>query len=468
MSSFSASSNDLPVAIIGGGFSGTLTAIQLARRCPDTSVLLIEEAREAGPGLAYAAGSEHLLNVRAGGMSAFKGSPDHFRLFAEKALGRRVDASEFLPRALYGEYLKALLKEARENYPNLRVLRDSVVDVITDASCPDKATVSLRDGGEWHVSRVVLAVGNHGSSFRASLWASHCRSSRDSSSYENLDPDAPVAIIGTALSMIDAVGELEARGHRGPIHITSRHGLLPHASAPISAVAPPELDHLPDSNLRKSVRLFRKAIAAHEAAGGNWRDLFAALRPSTPSLWQELSPRDRKRFLRFISPFWEVHRHQCAPHTRKSIDRLIATGRMTLHRGTLTSVEKSGDLYTIELSAREHGAPDRKLVVARILDATGPARDVQTFRHPLVCNLLRRGFLTPDAHRLGVETLADYRAVQRDGKPTPWLHIVGPLLRARYFEATAVPELRLHTEALAARIAGELQRERQDDDVAVA
>jgi uncharacterized NAD(P)/FAD-binding protein YdhS len=468
MSSYSPESNTLPVAIIGGGFSGTLTAIQLAKRSPETTILLIEEAREAGPGLAYAAGAEHLLNVRAGGMSAFKGSPDHFRVFAEKALGRRVDASEFLPRSLYGDYLKALLREAREKHPNLRVLRDSVTDIVADALQPDKATLFLRDGGEWHVSRVVLAIGNHGSSFRASLWAAHCRSSRDKSSYENLDPDAPVAIIGTALSMIDAVGELEARGHRGPIHITSRHGLLPQVSAPISGIAPPELDHLPDSNLRKSVRLFRKAIAAHEAAGGNWRDLFAALRPSTPSLWQELSPRDRKRFLRFISPFWEVHRHQCAPQTRKLIDRLISTDRMTLHRGTLTSVEKKGDHWTIELSARAHGEPGRKLEVARILDATGPARDIHTFRHPLVCNLLRRGFLTADAHRLGVETLADYRAVQRDGKPTPWLHIVGPLLRARYFEATAVPELRLHTEALAARIAGEIQSERLADDAAVA
>ena len=38
-----------------------------------------------------------------------------------------------------------------------------------------------------------------------------------------------------------------------------------------------------------------------------------------------------------------------------------------------------------------------------------------------------------------------------------WLYVTGPMLRARYFEATAVPELRLHTAALAARLANELE-----------
>ncbi|MFD0895907.1 FAD/NAD(P)-binding protein [Luteolibacter ambystomatis] len=452
-------SNPLPIAIVGGGFSGTLAAIHLAKRLPDTSILLFEEAAEAGPGLAYGTGSSnHLLNVRAGAMSAFAERPDHFREFASQALDRPVDAAEFLPRAIYGGYLRSLLKQALERHPKLEVRHTSVIDLVADARDPQQASLVLKDGTSLEVSRVVLATGNRGSAFRTSLWSVHTRAARDADAYDGLHPDAPVVIIGTALSMIDAVNELERRGHRGPIHVTSRHGLLPHAYAPPSSVPVPELDHLPDSNLRKSVRLFRKAVKAHEAAGGNWRDLFAAIRPYTPGLWQELSPRDRQRFLRFISPFWEIHRHQCAPETRGLVDRLITSGRLTIHRGALVSVERKGDHYALEFASRTSRLPNRTLEAARILDATGPARDIHTLRHPLICNLLRRGFLTSDVHRLGVETLPDYRAVQRNGRPAPWLHVVGPMLRARYFEATAVPELRLHAAALAARIAGELQQ----------
>jgi uncharacterized NAD(P)/FAD-binding protein YdhS len=122
----------------------------------------------------------------------------------------------------------------------------------------------------------------------------------------------------------------------------------------------------------------------------------------------------------------------------------------------------------VELAARAKGQTTRTLVADRIFDATGPARDLQTIRQPLVCNLLRRGFLVSDAHRLGAETLPDYRALQRNGLPSPWLHVIGPMLRARYFEATAVGELRLHAAALAARIAREFAEWRSEETEATA
>ena len=39
--------------------------------------------------------------------------------------------------------------------------------------------------------------------------------------------------------------------------------------------------------------------------------------------------------------------------------------------------------------------------------------------------------------------------IDRDGEGVPGLHYVGPMLRARYWEAIAVPELRRHTQTLA-------------------
>jgi hypothetical protein len=34
--------------------------------------------------------------------------------------------------------------------------------------------------------------------------------------------------------------------------------------------------------------------------------------------------------------------------------------------------------------------------------------------------------------------------LDRAGRPSAWLHYIGPLLKARDWEATAVPELRQH------------------------
>ena len=66
------------VVIIGGGFSGSLQAINLLRH-DGPRATLIERGPSAGKGLAYgAAHPSHVLNVRAGNMSALPDDPQHF------------------------------------------------------------------------------------------------------------------------------------------------------------------------------------------------------------------------------------------------------------------------------------------------------------------------------------------------------------------------------------------------------
>ncbi|MDB6077125.1 MAG: hypothetical protein JWO82_872 [Akkermansiaceae bacterium] len=445
-----------PIAVVGAGFSGTLTAIHLALRLPDWPVILFEESKEAGPGLAYRQDDAHaLLNVPARRMSAFPDEPDHFYQYVRRQFGDTVGPEDFLPRRVYGAYIKNCLEEALGKCTNLRVDHRGVIDVQTNPS-GSAALITLKDHTVQMCSRVVLATGNQGSAFSSSLWAQHTLPGRKASSYEKIAPGDTVLVIGTGLTMIDAVLELERQGNAAEIHAISRNGLLPRHYRPASSLATPDLSELPDVPLRESVRLFRRALKEHEKQGGDWRDLFAALRPTTPALWQEMSPRDRKRFLRFVSPFWEVHRHQCAPASREKFDKLVDLGKVDLRRGTIVSVENKDGRLRLGLAPRNRAAATRWLDADHIIDATGPARDISTITHPLIANLLRRGFLVPDENRLGAQVHPDYRALQRGGEPSDWLFITGPMLRARFFEATAVPELRLHAAALAARVAADL------------
>ena len=98
------------VAIIGAGFSGTLQAINLLRH-DGPRATLIERAAAPAEGLAYgAAHPQHLLNVRAAGMSAFPDDPDHFcRWLDERAV---TPLESFAPRLAYGRYLRELLATA--------------------------------------------------------------------------------------------------------------------------------------------------------------------------------------------------------------------------------------------------------------------------------------------------------------------------------------------------------------------
>src|SRR3954467_4988723 len=98
----------VPVAIIGGGFSGTILAAQLARR--GIASVLIDGSGRIGRGVAYSTTEPaHLLNVRAEGMSAWAGEPDHFARRFEAEGG---DSRGFAERRMFGRYLGDILDEA--------------------------------------------------------------------------------------------------------------------------------------------------------------------------------------------------------------------------------------------------------------------------------------------------------------------------------------------------------------------
>ncbi|MES2047079.1 MAG: FAD/NAD(P)-binding protein, partial [Pseudomonadota bacterium] len=68
------------IIVIGAGFSGVATTVQLIRQAPDEGLqlLLINRTQDMGRGVAYRTSkAEHLLNVPAGNMSALDDDPDH-------------------------------------------------------------------------------------------------------------------------------------------------------------------------------------------------------------------------------------------------------------------------------------------------------------------------------------------------------------------------------------------------------
>jgi uncharacterized NAD(P)/FAD-binding protein YdhS len=88
-----------------------------------------------------------------------------------------------------------------------------------------------------------------------------------------------------------------------------------------------------------------------------------------------------------------------------------------------------------------------------VVNCTGPDARADRRDDPLVQSLLANGFLRRDAHALGIEVAPDGRVLNSSGAPVDHLHYIGPWLRARDWEATAVPELREQAAALARKIA---------------
>src|SRR5947199_7608566 len=102
------SDRQAPVAIVGGGFSGTILAAQLARR--GIGSVLIDGSGRLGRGVAYSTiEAAHLLNVPAEAMSAWSGDADNF---AERFEAEGGDRGDFAERRLFGRYLGEILDDA--------------------------------------------------------------------------------------------------------------------------------------------------------------------------------------------------------------------------------------------------------------------------------------------------------------------------------------------------------------------
>ncbi|MBL8448279.1 MAG: FAD/NAD(P)-binding protein [Zoogloeaceae bacterium] len=439
------------ILVIGAGFSGTAVAVHLlARAAGPLRVVMVNRSGEMARGLAYGTASpQHLLNVPAGRMSLFPDRPGDFLTFLQAQPGG-WQGGDFVPRSLYGDYLHHRLQSAAAARPGVLVQRVGMVRSLVRGG-DGRLVARLDDGSAMVADRVVLSVGNHPPMTPAALRAvaghpGYVADPWRSGALDPIDQKAPVLLLGSGLTMLDVALELARRGHQGPLMALSRRGLLPQAHRdshhPHDIPLPPEL--FAQTGLGPRLRLLRRWIAALAATGIDWRDALVALRPVTPRLWQTLTTGDRRRFLHHLQPYWDTHRHRCAPAIAQAVGDLRDQGRLQVIAGRLQGASPTPGGIAVSFIRRGSGIAET-LTVGTLINCTGPAGQVQAIPDPLLHTLLAAGDIQTDALGLGLVTLADYRLA---GPLADRLYHVGPFLKGQFWEATAVPELREHAAAL--------------------
>jgi uncharacterized NAD(P)/FAD-binding protein YdhS len=441
------------IAVVGGGFSGVAVAAHLLRRDRPVRVALINRFGPIGRGVAYRTRIEaHVLNVPASGMSALSEDPEHFVRWA-RARDSAVGADTFVSRRVYGEYLEAVLREVESARGGcLERVVGEIVDVEPDA---DGAAITFAGGTRRHFDKVVLALGNYSPANPAAEGAAFYETDRYvrdpwiRGSLDVIRPGESVLMLGTGLTALDVALDLAGRGVALPLRAISRHGLIPHPHAParLAPDPPAELFSLP-LNVRGLVSAVRRAA---ESPGSNWRGVIGALRPAIPGLWQQLYEQERARFLRHVRAYWEIHRHRAAPETHGAIDRMRQAGELQIRAARVLRWEPTTDGVRVVIRPRGQAATEA-LFVERVVNCTGPSSDVRRIGDRLLDTLCRRGLAVPDALSLGLEVSDDLALLDSSGQASPTLFLVGPLLKAGFWEATGVPELRQHAARVAERL----------------
>ena len=452
------------VVIVGGGASGALLACHLLRdpTC-DLRVTLIEKRSEVGRGVAYFTGSpDHLLNVRACNMSAFPDQPDHFwRWLSARERGSAAgwrhcgDPFCFVPRRLYGDYIASLidpLLSCGGRPGRLRIVKGECVSI---RPCANGVAVVLADGSHHRSSIAVLATGHESPAAKERYYADPWTTPLDA----GVAPDARVLILGTGLTMVDYVLALIHAGHRGPIKAISRRGLLPHGHRDVQPLAISATDVPFGQSPSNVLRWLRKLIQTQTAQGSDWRSAIDGLRPFTQDLWQRLSIPARRSFLEHARAWWEVHRHRMAPEIETRIAETITSGRLTVVAGKLCAIEPGAAAVAVRY--RRRGTTTVETWEAeKIVDCRGVGATPVKVTNPALRSLLDHGLARLDPLRIGIDVAPEYAIIDRSGMPSQRLFAVGPLTRAAFWEATAIPDIRNQCAALAKRIARTVRAQR--------
>jgi uncharacterized NAD(P)/FAD-binding protein YdhS len=461
----------LRVAIVGGGAAGTIAAAHLLReprRHGRLEIELIDREGSFGPGVAYRTGDPlHLLNVPAVRMGAVSGHPEHFHGWLLED-DHEVPEEAFMPRGLYGEYLRDLLASAEAGAAGATVRRRTgevvaIAELAGSNGHGNGVVLTLAGGSTVAADRAILAPGpltggdpipipselREAGRYVADPWAA--------GALDRARGEREVLIVGTGLTMVDVALSL-CGGDRGQrVRAVSRHGLVPKRHRrDLTRIRRFPLP-TESGELAPVTGAILGQIGRVAQQGDDWRDVIDSMRPVTPALWKALRTEEKRRFLHELQRFWDVHRFRMAPDVAERLEEHEAAGRVSFGAGSIVSLEPHGG--GVRVSLRTLGCHELEVLdVGAIVNCTGAGCDLRRDAPPLLRSLLDAGAARPDELGLGLDVADDGALLDAGGRASERIYTVGALRKGVEWEAIGVTEIRDHSAAVAARIAAAAER----------
>ncbi len=462
----------LTVAIVGGGLTGAALALYLRTGWQQDQkaldVVVYEPRAEIGRGLAYdTADGAHRVNVPVGKMSL---DPEDEQAFERwfHATGEDLADPEALAedgryyprREAFGRYVHSELLPWLDA-GRIRHVRQRVEGVGFESG---HYVLGLEDGSQQRADILVVATSHPPPSppTAFSVLAGDGRFVADPTrpnALSGIGSDDRVLVVGAGLTAADVIASLDAAGHRGPVTAFSRRGLRSrgHALHPLEARG--DFVSNPARTVRELVRRVRHEVRAAAELGIGWQAVFDALRAQGGQIWRALPAEERRRLVRHLRPFWDVHRFRIAPQVKAITDRLLDEGRLRFLAASLDRVDYEGPQAPISVRLRpRRGGPPDEAVYDAIIVTTGPAHGSILSRQPYLQDLNGLGLLHADDTGLGLACGENARALDLWGAPVPGLYIAGPLARGTFGELMGLPQVTEQAGLVASEIRRELEK----------
>ncbi len=451
------------IVIIGGGFCGTMTAVNLIRDAKSPlKITIINAGAPFILGVAFKSySSKHLLNVAANNMSAYPEDPMHFTKWVKareeyKEFETDLLAKTFLPRNLFGEYLQHIWDTTlgtKRNDVDVEILEEYVTNL--EFMQNNSVKVILQNGGSVIANYIVLATGNSlprnpqitNQDYFSSV--TYFRNPWHPASVSTLNQTGDVLIIGNGLTMVDTVMGLIEKGFKNKIHSISANGfgVLPHRHFGIQYTGlVKELQTR--FELYKLVGIVNKHIKKVRKLGVSAGPVIDSLRPYSQRIWESLSLDEKKKFLSRLRHLWGVARHRLPVFIFDIIQKLRIEGQLVVHEGTIINITETDQLANVTFfnSKKKH---EETLTVQRVINCTGPESSIYKTLNPLLRKLAEKKIISSDPLELGINIdVKTYNIINAEGEKINSVYTLGNNLKGQLWETVAVPELRLQAQQL--------------------
>jgi len=445
------------VTIVGGGFTGASVAVQLVRASPVAIKATIVEPRlSVGAGLAYSTDDQdHRLNAPMEGHILDPSDPSALQRWcrkydvAENDRGAVAsDGSLFLRRKDFGAFVSETVQSHARSATGstIRHLRDMATDASPRAGAVD---VRTRDGRLLTSELLVVATGNAMPRLPAEFAEDMSGSSAvvavptDLGRIHQIPKSARVLLIGSGLTALDVLSTMLKSGHHGVITAISRRGLRPHANRPM--ITAPEFDitrALLDrvdgpvaSFIREAgtppttlalLRALRSQIRAVESTGDSWHTAFDELRDVVWQVWPTLPASEKKRFMKHLRSWWDVHRFRCPPQNDVIVRDAERNGRVAFRAARLHSVAEEAD-SRIRVVLRGRGLLSLQTAYFdAVINCTGIDAAAGVRSNPFLASLYRAGSIRADESGFGFAVDAGCRPIGQDRGANDSIRIFGP------------------------------------------
>ncbi|MFS8113614.1 FAD/NAD(P)-binding protein [Rhizobium jaguaris] len=458
-------SGDRPViAIIGGGVSGTAVAFHLLQYQPlqPGQLFIFEPRARLGKGLAYdTQDPAHRINVPAAKMSLLPDDIEHFQRWLQEGNALAGDETAaaangglFPRRAVFGHYINTMVQPFIDSGAVTHIAERA-----EDVRRSDGRWVITGEAGRRLEADILVIATSHPSPQPPqplqNALAGHPRFVADPTKPDALDAiraDDKVLVVGNGLTSADVIASLNLRGHKGPITAISRRGLRSRGHAPVKQELFGDFVSQPSRTALDLLRHVRAAIREAEGEGWTWHAVIDQVRTQGQDLWWAMPVNERRRVVRHLRPFWDVHRFRVAPQVEAVSEEAISAGRLEVLAASVASVEvKDGMIGCILHLSRSGKSLNRQFDA--VVVTTGPGHRGILKSQNWIGALADAGYLAIDATGLGLACNTASLALGADGKAAPSLFISGPLARGTFGELMGLPEVVEHAVFVAEQVA---------------